>query len=450
MAIFFAVSGGPINLEPLVKESGPGMAILLILLMPILYAIPSALMTAELTTAMPEEGGYYVWVTRALGKFWGFVCAFWTWLYTWVDAAIYTVAASTIVAESLKSLTGIGAVADTPMFRWLLSVGFVILFAILNIFGIKAVAKMSVWFSALLLVPFAAMIVIGIGRVISEPHLTYTPFTSEGQSLSKAFGAGLWIAMWNYLGWDSVSTVAGEIEEPQKRFPKALFVSLPLIIACYLLPTLVGAVYFRDWQRWEEGAWVQIATSVGGDLLGKAVAIAQLLSALGLFTIMLMVSSRLPFVLADEGYLPKFLTRLHPKYGTPVIAIVLSSAIFALFSLKSFEWLVVIDVILYTAALLLEFLALIVLRIKMPELPRPFKIPGGLAVVILLMLLPASVLAFAVKMWLGELYAADGEGLRGLSFTVGALLLAPVMYFVGPWIVRKIDSQAVEEQTSSA
>ncbi len=450
MTVFFAVSGGPIGLEPLVKESGPGMAILLILAMPILYAIPSALMTAELTSAMPAEGGYYVWVREALGEFWGFVCAFWTWLYTWVDAAIYTVAASTIVAESLKTLAGIAIFADNPTYRWLLAVAFIVLFALLNIFGIKTVGISSVWLSALLLLPFAMMVVVGIGRVLSDPHLTVTPFTSEGQSYGKAFGAGLWVAMWNYLGWDSMSTVAGEVEEPQKRFPKALFTALPLIVACYLLPTLVGVAYYRDWSKWDEGAWIPIARAVGGEWLAHAVSISQLLSALGLFTIMLMVSSRLPFVLAGEGYLPKFLTWQHRRYGTPVVAIAVCSVIFAIFSLQSFSSLVVTDVILYTSALLLEFAALIVLRIKRPEMPRPYKIPGGLIGTILIMLMPTGVLIFAMFSWASELFAEEnGRPWVSVGWTGLALALAPAMYFLGPIIAHRFDGDSAGEANQS-
>src|SRR6185436_1385404 len=90
MTFFLDVSGGPFGLESLM-QSGPGMAILLILITPFIWAAPAALMTAELASAIPTEGGYYVWVKRCMGPFWSFVCGWWTWVYSWVDVAIYPV-----------------------------------------------------------------------------------------------------------------------------------------------------------------------------------------------------------------------------------------------------------------------------------------------------------------------------------------------------------------------
>ncbi|MFX8926119.1 amino acid permease, partial [Acinetobacter baumannii] len=84
--LFFDVSGGPLGIEPLIGASGPGMALLLVLLVPFLYAIPSALMTAELSSAMPHNGGYYVWVKAAFGEGAAFICSFWTLIYCVIDA----------------------------------------------------------------------------------------------------------------------------------------------------------------------------------------------------------------------------------------------------------------------------------------------------------------------------------------------------------------------------
>jgi amino acid transporter len=71
-ATFFMVSGGPYGLEELVQKTGFGSAILILLMTPVIWSVPTALMLGELSSAIPEEGGFYVWVTRALGPFWGF------------------------------------------------------------------------------------------------------------------------------------------------------------------------------------------------------------------------------------------------------------------------------------------------------------------------------------------------------------------------------------------
>ncbi|RYD39087.1 MAG: amino acid permease, partial [Verrucomicrobiaceae bacterium] len=89
LTVFCCVSGGPYGLEETIQNAGPGLGILLILIVPIVWALPDALMTAELASAIPEEGGYVVWVRRAMGPFWGFINAWWTWMYALIDATIY-------------------------------------------------------------------------------------------------------------------------------------------------------------------------------------------------------------------------------------------------------------------------------------------------------------------------------------------------------------------------
>ena len=87
--IFVFVSSGAFGLEDMVGWSGPGVALLLLLVLPVVWALPMGLVCAELGSAIPEEGGYYVWVKRALGEYWGFQCGWWSWLTTFVDSALY-------------------------------------------------------------------------------------------------------------------------------------------------------------------------------------------------------------------------------------------------------------------------------------------------------------------------------------------------------------------------
>src|SRR6185295_17375472 len=157
------------------------------------------------------------------------------------------------------------------------------------------------------------------------------------QSASEAFNAGLFVVMWNYLGWDSLSTVAEEVEQPQKTYPRALAICVPLVVLVYLLPSLVGLVAYPDYKNWASGSWIDVATHVAGPWLGYAVAMIALISAAGLFMATLLGGSRIPFVLAEDGYLPKGITKLHPKYGTPWIAILVSAVFYTLLSFQSFN-----------------------------------------------------------------------------------------------------------------
>ena len=89
--LYFSTSGGPHTTETLVHDVGPGLALLVLLAVPILWSIPEVLIVGELASMLPEEGGYYRWVQRAFGDFWAFQNGWLTWLYSLVDMAIYPV-----------------------------------------------------------------------------------------------------------------------------------------------------------------------------------------------------------------------------------------------------------------------------------------------------------------------------------------------------------------------
>lgn len=422
LVFFFDVSGGPYGLEELM-QSGPGMAILLILVTPIIWATPAALMTAELASAIPAEGGYYVWVKRAMGPFWSFVCAWWTWVYSWVDVAIYPVLFAAYVQSMLRA-TNPEALGDNPWVKWAIGMAVIVPFTWLNIRGTKLVGRTAILFGVVLIAPFLVMFWLGAPSLVASPGSAVRPFTPPDQTPFQAFNAGLFVVMWNYLGWDSLSTVAEEVREPQRTFPRALAIAVPLVTLVYLLPSLVGLVAVHDYASWSEGTWTAVASRLGGPGLALAVNAVGLISAAGLFMATLLGASRIPFVLAEDGYLPAAVTRLHPKYGTPWVAILISAVFYTVLSFQSFSQLAVLDVIVYSAAILIEFAALLVLRAREPDLHRPFRIPGGWPAVIFVTLFPAGMVCFAVANQLLEE--------KSLAFWLSAAALAtgPAMYWV--------------------
>jgi amino acid transporter len=422
LTVFCCVSGGPFGLESLVSESGPGLALLLIAIMPFVWALPDALTTAELAPAIPVEGGYVVWVRRAMGRFAGFLNAWWTWIYTLADAAIYPVLFTTYLFALLDGLYGLDLSQVHPLSHWAVSAGVVAVFTFINVRGTKLVGATSSVFALLIIAPFAVMVAIGLVRLGMVPRPITMPFLAEGKSATQALASGLGIVMWNYLGWDALSTIAEEVEEPQKAYPKAIFTGVPLVALVYLLPTAVGLLFFRDPGAWVEGAWPAIADSVGGRGLWFVVNLAGLISPIALFTASLLGSSRVPFVLAEEGFLPKALVAVHPRFGTPWRAILLCGVIYAVLAYQKFADLVSLNVMMYGAALILETTALLVLRVKEPDLPRPFKIPGGWPALGLIFVLPVSLVLLLAGLSVAE------EGWQAQGLTVVAILSAPAVY----------------------
>lgn len=430
--MFFTVSGGAYGLEDMVSLSGPGLALLLLLVIPVIYSVPAALVVAELGTALPVEGGYYQWVKVALGRFWAYQEGFWSWLTTWVDMAIYPV----LFADYLAVYWVQAGAGETVFFsvggldvdlHWLVALAVIWPLTYLNIRGAKVVGDSSLIFMAILLLPFVIMCAIGIPKLFIDGIDPFTPFVPPGETVASAIGAGIWIGMWNYLGWDGLSTVAGEVENPRRNFPRALAISIPLITACYVLPVLAGLASGQTWDTWTAGTFALAGYDLGGEWLKALITFGSFVSMAGLFSGLLLSVSRVPYVLAQDGWLPRSLTREHPRFGTPWIAIVSCSVIYSLFTLGPFQSLVIIDVFVYSLALLLEFVALLVLRVKMPGLERPFRIPGGMAGAAAVVALPTLVILFAIYK------SYDDGGFEAIWKPVVAALLGPLTY---PLVLR--------------
>jgi amino acid transporter len=414
--LFFTVSGGAYSTEELVARVGPGLALLMLVLVPLLWSLPEVLIVGELASMLPEEGGYYVWVRRAFGPFWAFQNGWWTWMYSLVDMAIYPVLFTQYLAFFVPHLNGTA--------KWVISLAIIWGAAMINLFGAGRVGRMSVAAGALVLGAFALLTVAALPH---GAHTPWHPFVSPGSGVVKGLGVGLSIALWNYIGWDNASTVQGEVVDASRSYPKALAITLPLVTLSYLLPLSVtlGA---SDWRQWHAGGWPDIARAsagVWGPLTALLLAAGGMVSALALFNALLMSYSRIPFAMAIDRLLPEALARTDVR-GTPRTAVIVSALFYSVFALFPFAELVVADVVLYALALFLEFGALIQLRKREPELRGAFRIPTGRAGVITLALLPVAILLLVIVLGL-----LDGEyAVPALFGALGAVLLGPIGYQV--------------------
>ena len=351
--LFFSVSGGPYGLEAAIGDAGAGVGILLVVLVPFLWGLPAALVVSELGTMMPVEGGYYHWVKTSVGPFWGFAEAWWTWVVSWVDLAIYPVLFVGYLEYWFPSMEG------NRWATWALAVAVTWLFAIVNILGVKVVGDSSKLFLVIVMAPFVLITVIGLFKMTHNP---FTPMTNSGQGLLPAFGAGLFVVMWNYSGFDALSTYGAEIENPHRDIPKAVFRSIPIVLATYLIPLVIAlaavGVGGRNGVLWEDGDFSKVAEVIGGPWLAHLLTAAALFSAVGLYSAWLLSYSRLPFALSEDGFLPHSVARISPRFGTPVVAIIISAVICTVFVWSSFGDLIAIDVTIDSFAILLEFVAL--------------------------------------------------------------------------------------------
>lgn len=408
--IFFNVSGGPYGIEPVVPAFGPGLALLLLLVTPLLWSLPVALVMSELASAMPDEGGYVTWTRRAFGPFWAFQVGWWSWIDSFVDVAVYP-ALVVEYARFWRPSMGLAAHA-------VLALAFVAVLTALNLIGVRPVGRAAVVLGVAALAPVAALVVASVQAAHGLP---WVPFTHDDGAIGAQLGVGLAVAMWNYSGWDTPSTCLGETRAPERAFRAASWLALPVITAAYVLPVAAGlGAGVVDWRTWDSGTLPALAGAVGGPWLGHALALGAVLATAGQFLSLLLTNSRLPYVLAQSGLMPAWLGALHPRYGTPWVAVIVSSAFYAALALVSFKDLVVLTIWLYSLTLVVELAAFVWLRLAEPELPRPWRVPGGIPGAIAITVPPTlfAVLAMGTAGWLNTIVG------------IGAALTGPLAYLV--------------------
>ena len=407
------VSGGTYGTEDIVHGAGYGRAILILLLTPLLWSLPTAFMIGELSSALPYEGGYYAWVRRAMGNFWGFQEAWLSLVASIFDMAIYP----TLFVVYLTRMF--------PWFReghrgWVVGLVVVAACTLLNIAGVRVVSTTSLWLFFALSAPFALIVVLAPFKYGALLHAVTTPTTSKVDMIG-----GVLIAMWNYMGWDNASTIATEVERPQRTYPRAMLVAVAIVALSYVLP--VAALWMTGLapSAWETGSWAEIAGLLGGPLLRIGLVIGGMVSAFGMFNALVMSYSRLPLAMAQDGMLPRVFGKVNRRRA-PWVAILACAVGWAMCLGLGFERLVTIDILLYGTSLALEFVALIALRVREPELPRAFRVPGGMFGAIGIGIMPVLLLGFSV-------IRSESEQVWGMSsFAFGMILIGAgvVAYFL--------------------
>jgi amino acid transporter len=405
-------TGGPFGLEDQVSNSGPGMTLLYHLLIPFFWCIPISLVAAELTTAMPVQGGFYRWVRAAFGDFWGFLAGWWNWTASFLLGSVYAVLFADYLGFYFPQLTGRN--------HYFVAAALIAVIAYINVRGIQMVGRLSTLLEIFVLLPIAVMVVMGLAH---WKHNPFVPIIPPHKPLFQVFGVGLALGVWLYSGYEQLSTVAEEVDNPRRTFPRALALVVPLSIATYFLPTFASLAALDNWQQWHSDYFSVAAKLIGGPLLGAWVALAAMVANAALLNSTVLATTRMPFALAEDGFFPRAFTRIHPRYGTPALAIVVSAVIYAAFAMYTLTQLISVYAWLRVATSVMTVLSAWKLRQIKPEMPRPFIIPGGRK---------------------GLLYAALAPVLLGILATAGSvadsihrndrlvLLSAPAAILLGP------------------
>jgi amino acid transporter len=414
-ATYFMVAGGPYGLEDIIQMAGYTGALLILFVTPLLWAMPTAMMVGELASAIPEEGGFYIWVTRGLGKFWGFQEVWLTMAGSFFEMALYP----TLFVDYL----GHFAPHATAGFRGpLIGLAMIAVCTAWNIRGARSVGSSSTVMVVLLLSPFVVLTILGLLHRVSGPAASAAP-----QPLNHVdILGGILIAMWNYMGWDNASTIAGEVHNPQKTYPRVMWIAVAVVAVSYLIPVAAMSHSGLDPNSWTTGGWVDAGRALGGPWLAVAITIGGIIGAVGTFNALMMSFSRLPLVMAEQGALPKIFSRTTASSGAPYVAIIVCAFGWAACTFLSFERLIILDVLVTGLSIMLEFWALIGLRIREPNLARPYRVPGGLVGVIAIGLPPLALMLAAG-------FRNHSERIGNVNaLIVGGIFIAagPILYFL--------------------
>jgi amino acid transporter len=411
--MFVLLCGGPFSLEEIVPLAGPGLFALVLIVMAVIWALPSALITAELISELPVQGGAYQWFRAGLGPFWSFIFTYLEWLAWAVDAVIYPALFAKYLLQPFFDDPSL--VSRAPI-----CLGMIWGCAWLNVRGVKEVGFLSMIMTAVILIPVIALIALSVPEMSFS---VFSPLWPEDQTPWAALNYAIVWAIWSYSGYSGLATASEEIVEPERTYPKMLAIFLPISVAVYVLSLWAGVTAAPDWQNWGEAHLNVAAFALGGPVLATLMVVAALVAQLGLYNSEQLVLGRYVYAVARDRMLPPFLGRLHPRHQTPHVALILHAILFSvLVFVFDFVELLVLGALVSVPGYILTFLSPLILRWKYPNLRGPFRIPGGWPVII-----PTAVLPCLIAIYFVTTAEFSGLVTTGVMFSA-----APVIY----WAVR--------------
>ncbi|KAE8674448.1 putative polyamine transporter [Hibiscus syriacus] len=391
--IYFEVSGGAYGEEAAVGAAGPLWAILGFLVFPFIWSIPEALITAELATAFPGNGGYVIWAHEAFGPFWGSLMGSWKFLSGVINLASYPV----LCVDYIKLVFPILSSGLPRYVAILLSTLFL---SFLNYTGLVIVGYTAVCLGVVSLLPFVLL------ALFSIPKIDPSRWISLGQKgVTKDWSLFFNTLFWNLNFWDNASTLAGEVEQPQKTFPKALFSAGLLTCLAYLVPLLAatGAIPL-DQENWVDGYFADAAQIIAGKWLKVFIEIGAVLSIIGLYEAQLSSCVYQLLGMADLGFLPRCFSVRSKWFNTPWVGILVSTSITVAVSYMDFSDLISSVNFLYSLGMLLEFASFLWLRRKSPTIKRPFRVPMKLPGLTVMCLIPSGFLVYIMLVATGNVF----------------------------------------------
>ena len=386
-----------------------------------LMALAGALSFAELSAALPHSGGPYVFLREGLGRLPAFMYG---WTQLTLLRATSLAAVSTVFSEYLLRSVGYDISIRGDLVGYV-AAGALAFATAANVLGVR----LGAWIVGLTTTAkyggLAAIILAAF--VLGEAHGASTAHFREsaGEITLSMFGLALVSVLWAYDGFADLSFAAGEVTSPQRTMPRALIVGTLAIVAIYLLAN-VAYLYVLPLQTLASSSLV--AADTLGVIFGRPgvaiVSVLVMVSTFGTLNGIMLSSPRIFFAMADDGLLFRRIAAVHPRFGTPYVAVLLAGTLgVALALMRTFEQLTETFVLATWPFHLLTIAALYRLRRTRPDLPRPYKVMGYPMV-------PAVFAGASLYLMVNALLAHPVE--TGVLFAL-ILIAAPIYAIVVRW-----------------
>ena len=308
--------GSGIFVLPGLAAAKTGSSVWLAYLLAALCILPAALSKSELATAMPSSGGTYVYIERAFGPLLGTVAGIGLWL--------------SLLFKSAFALVGFGAYLSILIniemgLTKYVAVFFLCIILFLNILGVKKVGKVQIVIVSISIISLGLILLFALPRV--SPELL-TPFLSHGKMGLFSTVAFVYIS---YAGVTKVAAIAGEIKNPSKNLPRAMILSLLIMTTIYgFIAFILAGNIPMEVLGTDIKPIYTIANIIGGPIVGYIAAIVGIITLISMANSGVLAASRFPFAMAIDKLLPSFMAKIHSKYLTPVMTIIITCIVMAL------------------------------------------------------------------------------------------------------------------------
>jgi len=267
---------------------------------------------------VPNVGGSYAYVTTAFDRFYGFIAGWSMCIAEIVALPVFAIVFTNYLVYFIPLDYSVQVVVR---------IVFVVFAVLVNIYGVKAAGRLNDVLTIAKLTPLLMIIVLGLGALATSPHLlgNYAPFAPVGLG---NFGTVVVLVFWAYAGFELGSLPASEVVDPKRNVPRALISGMAIVIFFYVI-TNVAAFGVVNWADLSKSTvpLVLVSTALLGGAGAVITGVGALASVSGVNETEVLGTARLMYAMADDGLFPKAVRRVHPRYGTPYVAVLIEGAV---------------------------------------------------------------------------------------------------------------------------